>query len=94
LENSTDGQRRCFPRPPENDDRHGDPTGGVGTRTAWDEIEASLAPPFAHKERIGRLVEDADMFGLAMMHDAHAPRMISDLARLQSDWNIVSALQH
>jgi hypothetical protein len=35
----------------------------------WDEIEASLAPPFAHKERTGRLVEDADMFGPAMMHD-------------------------
>lgn len=38
----------------------------LSTRMPWAEIEASLAPLFAHKERAGRVVEDADMFGPAI----------------------------
>jgi len=46
------------------DMRH--PLAVLSTRMPWAEIEASLAPMFAHKERTGRVVEDADMFGPAM----------------------------
>ena len=46
------------------DMRH--PLAVLSTRMPWAEIEASLAPMFAHKERAGRVVEDADMFGAAI----------------------------
>jgi IS5 family transposase len=46
------------------DMRH--PLAVLSTRMPWAEIEASLAPLFAHKERAGRVVEDADMFGPAI----------------------------
>jgi transposase, IS5 family len=32
-------------------------------RMPWSQIEAALAPAFAHKDRKGRLVEGADLFG-------------------------------
>lgn len=32
----------------------------------WDEIEKSLAPAFAHKDRAGRAVEEADLFGTTL----------------------------
>jgi IS5 family transposase len=35
----------------------------LATRMPWAEIEASLAPLLAHKDRSGRLVQDADLFG-------------------------------
>ena len=35
----------------------------LATRMPWAEIEASLAPVLAHKDRSGRLVQDADLFG-------------------------------
>jgi IS5 family transposase len=35
----------------------------LATRMPWTEIEASLAPALAHKDRSGRLVQDADLFG-------------------------------
>jgi hypothetical protein len=35
----------------------------LATRMPWAEIEASLAPLLAHRDRSGRLVEDADLFG-------------------------------
>ena len=35
----------------------------LATRMPWTEIEAALAPAFAHKDRKGNVVEGADMFG-------------------------------
>ena len=35
----------------------------LATRMPWAEIEASLAPVLAHKDRSGRVVQDADLFG-------------------------------
>jgi transposase, IS5 family len=35
----------------------------LATRMPWAEIEASLAPVLAHKDRSGRMVQDADLFG-------------------------------
>ena len=40
-----------------------DPLAVLATRMPWTEIEASLAPLLAHKDRSGRIVEDADLFG-------------------------------
>jgi IS5 family transposase len=39
------------------------PLAVLATRMPWTEIEASLAPLLAHKDRSGRIVEDADLFG-------------------------------
>ena len=35
----------------------------LATRMPWAEIERSLAPLLAHKDRSGRMVQDADLFG-------------------------------
>ena len=35
----------------------------LATRMPWDVIEAALAPVLAHKDRAGRAVEGADLFG-------------------------------
>ena len=43
------------------DPRH--PLAVLGRRMAWSQIEASLAPLFARKARMGKSREDADMFG-------------------------------
>jgi transposase, IS5 family len=43
------------------DMRH--PLAVLATRMPWTEIEAALAPLLAHKDRSGRIVEDADLFG-------------------------------
>jgi IS5 family transposase len=43
------------------DMRH--PLAVLATRMPWAAIEASLAPVLAHKDRSGRLVPDADLFG-------------------------------
>ena len=43
------------------DMRH--PLAVLATRMPWAEIEASLAPVLAHKDRTGRVVQDADLFG-------------------------------
>jgi transposase, IS5 family len=43
------------------DMRH--PLAVLATRMPWAEIEASLAPLLAHKDRSGRMVQDADLFG-------------------------------
>lgn len=39
------------------------PLAALGRRMTWAEIEKSLAPLFARRARMGRLLEDADMFG-------------------------------
>lgn len=39
------------------------PLAVLATRMPWSEIEASLAPLFAHRTRAGRSVVDADLFG-------------------------------
>lgn len=39
------------------------PLAVLATRMPWAEIEASLAPLFAHRSRAGRVVGDADLFG-------------------------------
>jgi transposase, IS5 family len=43
------------------DMRH--PLAVLATRMPWAEIETALAPAFAHKERAGKLLEGADLFG-------------------------------
>jgi transposase, IS5 family len=43
------------------DMRH--PLAVLATRMPWAAIEAALAPLLAHKDRSGRVVEDADLFG-------------------------------
>jgi transposase, IS5 family len=43
------------------DMRH--PLAVLATRMPWAQIEASLAPLLAHKDRDGRLVQDGDLFG-------------------------------
>lgn len=43
------------------DPRH--PLAALGRRMPWSQIEASLAPLFARKARMGKAREDADMFG-------------------------------
>ena len=43
------------------DMRH--PLAVLASRMPWAQIEAALAPAFAHKDRKGRAVEGADMFG-------------------------------
>jgi IS5 family transposase len=43
------------------DPRH--PLVVLATRLPWAQIEANLAPLFAHKDRAGRLSPDADLFG-------------------------------
>src|SRR5437868_9404179 len=53
----------------------------LGSRMPWDEIEVALAPVFAHKERDGRVVEEADLFGTTTalagdgVSDAGRPRL-------------------
>jgi IS5 family transposase len=42
------------------------PLAVLATRMPWAEIEAALAPAFAHKDRAGREVEDANLFGTTM----------------------------
>ncbi len=39
------------------------PLAVLATRMPWAQIEASLAPVFAHRDRKGRLTEGADLFG-------------------------------
>lgn len=39
------------------------PLAVLATRMPWSEIEAALAPLLAHKDRSGRLIQDADLFG-------------------------------
>jgi len=39
------------------------PLAVLAQRMPWSQIEAALAPLFAHKDRAGRVVEDSDLFG-------------------------------
>jgi transposase, IS5 family len=39
------------------------PLAVLATRMPWAEIEASLAPAFAHKDRAGKVLDGADLFG-------------------------------
>ena len=39
------------------------PLAVLATRMPWSQIEASLAPVFAHRDRKGQLIEGADLFG-------------------------------
>lgn len=39
------------------------PLAVLAWRMPWSDIEAALAPAFTHRDRKGRVVEDADMFG-------------------------------
>lgn len=57
------------------------PLAELATRMPWAQIEASLAPAFAHRDRKGRLVERADLFGPSLalagagISDAGRPRL-------------------
>ena len=46
------------------DPRH--PLAVLARKMPWAQIESALAPAFAHKDRKGRAVEGADMFGPTM----------------------------
>jgi transposase, IS5 family len=63
LEAPADGHRRLLPRTPGLDDRHAPSAGRAGHAHAREQIEAALAPAFAHKDRAGRVVEGCDLFG-------------------------------
>ncbi len=39
------------------------PLAVLANRMPWNQIEASLAPMFAHRDRKGRVIEGADLFG-------------------------------
>ena len=39
------------------------PLAVLASRMPWADIEAALAPVFAHRDRKGRMVEGADLFG-------------------------------
>ncbi|WP_232443353.1 IS5 family transposase, partial [Burkholderia ubonensis] len=41
------------------------PLAVLATRMPWAQLEASLAPLFAHRDRAGRATEDVDLFGAA-----------------------------
>lgn len=41
----------------------GDPLAVLATRLPWVQIEAALAPMFAHKDRAGQTNSDVDLFG-------------------------------
>jgi IS5 family transposase len=43
------------------DPRH--PLAVLATRMPWEMIESNLAPAFAHRDRTGRMVEGADLYG-------------------------------
>ena len=53
------------------------PLAVLATRMPWAQIEVALAPALAHKDRSGRVLEDADMFGptatLAGAVELHVP---------------------
>lgn len=57
----------------------------LATRMPWATIEASLAPALAHKDRDGRIVQDADLFGPtaqlagAGLNNAGRPRLAARL---------------
>ena len=40
-----------------------DPLAVLATRLPWDQIEASLAPKFAHKDRVGEVIDGEDLLG-------------------------------
>lgn len=39
------------------------PLAALANRLPWTQLEAALAPAFAHKRRDGKLIEDNDLFG-------------------------------
>ena len=45
------------------------PMAVLSRRMPWPEIEAALAPALAHRDRKGRLVEGADLFGTTAQLD-------------------------
>ena len=52
----------------------------LASRLPWAQIEAALAPRFAHRERAGRVLEHNDLFGPSLgtpMPDA--PRAVTKL---------------
>lgn len=69
------------------DMRH--PLAVLATRMPWAQIEASLAPAFAHRDRKGRLVEGADLFGPSL---ALAGAGISNAGRRRMPIRLMVAL--
>jgi IS5 family transposase len=61
------------------DPRH--PLVVLAGRMPWTQIEAALAPVFAHKDRQGRLVEGADLFGPTLKLAARVRHLRTDSAR-------------
>jgi hypothetical protein len=47
------------------------PLAVLASRMPWSQIESALAPAFAHKDRKGRTVEGADMFGPTLSVAGH-----------------------
>ena len=75
-----------------------DPLAVLATRLPWDQIEAALAPMFAHKDRAGQTNADVDLFGpnLALAgagrSNAGRPRLpirlMTSLLYLQHSFNL------
>ena len=45
----------------------GDPLAVLATRLPWGQIEAALAPMFAHRDRAGAAIADVDLFGPSLV---------------------------
>ena len=75
-----------------------DPLAVLATRLPWDQIEATLAPKFAHKDRPGEIVEGVDLLGAsgkrvgAGRSNAGRPRMsmrlVASLVYLKHSFNL------
>jgi hypothetical protein len=63
---TNNGNRRFLPRTLDQMIDLAHPLAVPTTRMPWAEIEAALSPAFAHKDRTGREVEDANLFGTTM----------------------------
>ncbi len=90
LESASDGHRRLFRARPDSmiDMRH--PRVAVrATRMPWAAIEAALARVLAHKDRSGRLVQDADTpVSLQALRPARAVRRGVGAATTAARWRL------
>ncbi len=65
------------------------PLAVLSRRIPWDQIEAALAPNFAHKDRAGNFVEGADLFGT---HEQLAGAGVSAAGRPRLSIRLVASL--
>lgn len=65
------------------------PLAVLATRLPWPEIEAMLVPLFAHRDRTGRVMEEADLFGPSV---AVAGAGISNAGRPRGSIRLMASL--